>query len=486
MCHRFVATLIVIAAAVAALAPPATAQEFPIAVGRDSTIAMSASFDGRNYLVGIQGDTVSSTSMTAQRVSPTGGMVGARISLGRVGTSSWSGPFAAFDGTNSLLVWTDRTGANNDVYGRFVDPSGSLVGSAIPIAATAADEYFGAVAFGHTNYLVLWARGGTLYGQLVGRSGTLVGSAVPLTSNVMFSGTLLGETAVAFDGTNFFVAWQSGRAGPAQLYDIYGCFVSESGVAGTPFVVSGTPSPRFNPLSVAFNGTSYLVVWNRDVGPGYPSASAWDLCGRLVSPAGSMGGEFVVTAAAGDQMMPSVATGGSDFLVSWTDSPTSSALGRVFNSAGVAADSAFTILATSSAGFPLSSVFFGGHQYLALDTRVTGGLANGDIYGVLLHPHTAGVGEGGVRQAQISLSPPHPNPSTRSTSVAFTLQARAVVSLGVFDLMGREVARLVDGKAMAAGEHAVPWTTGAAPGGVYFVRLQAGAVVESQRVVLLR
>lgn len=44
------------------------AQEFPIAVGIDSTFTTSAAFDGTNYLIGILGDAVSSGSITAQLI----------------------------------------------------------------------------------------------------------------------------------------------------------------------------------------------------------------------------------------------------------------------------------------------------------------------------------------------------------------------------------------------------------------------------------
>lgn len=65
---------------------------------------------------------------------------------------------------------------------------------------------------------------------------------------------------------------------------------------------------------IAFNGTSFLVVWEDD------RSGAWDIYGVLVSPTGVVEKEpFVVSAAGGSQLNPSVAALGSQFLVAWED-----------------------------------------------------------------------------------------------------------------------------------------------------------------------
>jgi hypothetical protein len=51
------------------------------------------------------------------------------------------------------------------------------------------------------------------------------------------------------------------------------------------------------------------------------------------------------------------------------------------------------------------------------------------------------------------------------------------VTLKLFDVLGREVATLVDGE-MAAGEHSVLFTAEGIPGGVYIVQMSAGNVIK--------
>jgi predicted outer membrane repeat protein len=82
-----------------------------------------------------------------------------------------------------------------------------------------------------------------------------------------------------------------------------------------------------------------------------------------------------------------------------------------------------------------------------------------------------------------------PNPARGDVDVSFELARAGDVALMVYDVSGRLVRRLASGR-MEAGGHRVPWNgigaRGRVPAGVYFVRLRAGEVSESHRVVILR
>jgi hypothetical protein len=117
--------------------------------------------------------------------------------------------------------------------------------------------------------------------------------------------------------------------------------------------------------------------------------------------------------------------------------------------------------------------------------------AAGAITGVLEAPCSAAAAKG-AGQATASDDTPqsyrlgsYPNPFNPAATVAFALPERAAVSLAVYDVLGREVARLVEGS-LEAGAHAVRFEAGALPSGTYLVRLEAGAQVRTHRVVLLK
>ena len=78
-----------------------------------------------------------------------------------------------------------------------------------------------------------------------------------------------------------------------------------------------------------------------------------------------------------------------------------------------------------------------------------------------------------------------PDPFTSATTIHFTLAQAGYTRLAVYDVLGREVARLLDG-AQQAGEHHVPFSGALLPAGVYFYRLEAGGQVRTGTLTLAR
>lgn len=79
----------------------------------------------------------------------------------------------------------------------------------------------------------------------------------------------------------------------------------------------------------------------------------------------------------------------------------------------------------------------------------------------------------------------YPNPFNPNTNIRFGIRDAGFVMLKVYDMLGREVAVLVE-QHLPSGLHARQWTADGIAAGVYLVRLQAGSVVETRRIVLLR
>ncbi|MEM1042109.1 MAG: DUF4397 domain-containing protein [Bacteroidota bacterium] len=86
---------------------------------------------------------------------------------------------------------------------------------------------------------------------------------------------------------------------------------------------------------------------------------------------------------------------------------------------------------------------------------------------------------------ETALTGAYPNPFSRAATVAFALPEAVDVRLAVYDVLGREVARLVDGQ-VEAGRHQATLDGAALANGIYIVRLAAGAVVRTERVTLVR
>jgi hypothetical protein len=83
------------------------------------------------------------------------------------------------------------------------------------------------------------------------------------------------------------------------------------------------------------------------------------------------------------------------------------------------------------------------------------------------------------------LSQNYPNPFNPSTVINYQLASAGKVSLKVYDLLGREVATLVNGM-KAAGNYSATLNAGNLPSGVYFYRLQTGSFNSTKKLVLLK
>ena len=80
----------------------------------------------------------------------------------------------------------------------------------------------------------------------------------------------------------------------------------------------------------------------------------------------------------------------------------------------------------------------------------------------------------------------YPNPFNPATTISFDIPARLSVSLKIFDILGREMATLIDNEEMAAGLHAVQWNASSYASGLYFYRIQAGSFTAVKKLILLR
>jgi len=91
---------------------------------------------------------------------------------------------------------------------------------------------------------------------------------------------------------------------------------------------------------------------------------------------------------------------------------------------------------------------------------------------------------------QLALGQNHPNPFNPETTIRFTLEKAAHVTLSIYDAKGRWVTKLVD-DVRSAGPHETRWDGTDAAGssvssGVYFYRMTVGNTSLSKRMVLLK
>jgi hypothetical protein len=79
----------------------------------------------------------------------------------------------------------------------------------------------------------------------------------------------------------------------------------------------------------------------------------------------------------------------------------------------------------------------------------------------------------------------YPNPFNPSTRIQYSLEKAGPVSLKVYNVLGLEVATLVNGP-QEAGSYTVPFNAQGLASGVYFYRLQTGSFVSTKKLILMK
>lgn len=96
----------------------------------------------------------------------------------------------------------------------------------------------------------------------------------------------------------------------------------------------------------------------------------------------------------------------------------------------------------------------------------------------------ADIGQGSVL-GTFFLSRNYPSPFNPTTRIRFSIPEHSHVTLKVFDVLGREVATLVE-RELNPGEHSVVFNAKSLPSGVYFYRLQADQFVQQRKMGAIR
>jgi photosystem II stability/assembly factor-like uncharacterized protein len=84
-----------------------------------------------------------------------------------------------------------------------------------------------------------------------------------------------------------------------------------------------------------------------------------------------------------------------------------------------------------------------------------------------------------------SLEQNYPNPFNPTTSIKFQISSTSFVSLKVFDVLGKEIATLVN-ESKEPGMYTASWDAGNITSGLYFYRLSAGSLVATRKMLLLK
>ena len=90
-----------------------------------------------------------------------------------------------------------------------------------------------------------------------------------------------------------------------------------------------------------------------------------------------------------------------------------------------------------------------------------------------------------VQPKTFMLSQNYPNPFNPSTVIRYNILQNGIVTLKIFDTLGREVKTLINTE-QAAGQHEINFNAGNLPSGIYFYRITAGNYSAVKKMILLK
>jgi hypothetical protein len=177
-------------------------------------------------------------------------------------------PDVAWGDSVFLVAWVDFRDPTppypSDIIAARVNEAGQVLDPlGITVTSAGNNQFDPRVCWGSTNFFVVWEDirnniSYAIYGARISEDGQVVdASGVPLSN----SSTNASDPDVAWGGTNYFVVWEDRRLDP-DAYSIYGSRVNQSGekIDASDILVGTGENDQDNPR-VASYGSEYLVVW---------------------------------------------------------------------------------------------------------------------------------------------------------------------------------------------------------------------------------
>jgi hypothetical protein len=238
------------------------------------------------------------------------------------------------------------------------------------------------------------------------------------------------------------ITWHDSRV-TASIFDIYAQRINSSGAVqwtadGVAISTATIPGDQQFPTIVSDGAGGAIIIW-ADI-----RSSNSDIYAQRVNSSGAVqwtANGVAICTAPGDQVWPTIVSEGSaGAIITWGD----------------------------------SRVTAGSFDIYAQQINASGQL------GVV----TSVEDLSSATPQEFHLDQNYPNPFNPSTNINYSIPQSGLVSLKVYDVLGKEVATLVN-EEKTAGSYEVEFNALQLSSGIYFYKLQAGSFVETKKMILI-
>jgi hypothetical protein len=434
-----------------------------------------------------------------QRYNDAGTALGVNTKVNEnTGGASQQHPKISMDAAgNFVIVWDDYRNNNLDIYfQRYTSTGGALgVNTKVNDDAGSAIQWNPSISMDAAgNFVVVWIDERNVDRDIYFQRFTSIGGALGVNTIVNDDATTADQIApsILIDVTgNFIIVWHDFRNTDWDIY--YQRYTSTGGTLGANTKVNddaGTEFQFYPTISMDAVG-NFVIVWQdfRNIN--------WDIYfQRFTSTGAALGTNIKVNDDAGSmhQKVPSISMDGvGNFVIVWQDDRYGQTdhdiIGQRYFSNGNQNGGNYLIVANGPNNGVASPVVFAGSSSIIFSWQDDRRSKGWDIYAKIVDWNwngvTAVIDEGNINPKDFSLSQNYPNPFNPNTLIKYQIPEVSFVTLKVYDVLGNEVATLVN-EEKPVGSYKFEFSASNLPSGIYFYQLTAGKFIETKKMILIK
>jgi hypothetical protein len=280
--------------------------------------------DGQRYLLISNREITPTTWQWIGQFIAADGQLQSTVLLSPEISDLWGNPALAWNGASSTYAVVSGSGTGYGMRFQRINATGVVLDT-YPGTELASDGRNRALAAGGGKWLAVYQRNsipGALFGRLVDANG-MPGVAFTIASAGVAD---FAQPAVAFDGSNFLVVWESGPGSslPADTNILARRVSPLLGVLDVPFTVSDAAEAQWMP-QIACGANQCLIAWvdrRNHAGQSYSlSPGPGDLYGTLIGPTGlplQTNGLAFATGITANAGHPGLTFNGSEYVLAWS------------------------------------------------------------------------------------------------------------------------------------------------------------------------
>ncbi len=468
--------------------------------GSEGQNCPSISADGSgNFIITWRDERNVDGDIYGQRYSKDGTAMGSNFKVNDDQGSYWPDRqyFSSISADSSgifIITWEDYRNNNYDIYAQRYSSDGTPLGSNFQVNDDQGNEgqkYPSISTDGSGNFIITWRdhRNGNsdIYAQRYLSDGTALGSNFQVNDDQGSNGQYY--PSISADGSgNFIITWRDYRNGNA---DIYAQRYSSNGIPlGSNFQVNDDMNSegQYNPSISADGSGIFIITWEDYRNNNYDIYAQ-----RYASDGTPLGSNFQINDDQGStwQHFSSISADESgNFIIVWIDerNDDDDIYAQRYKSDGTALGSNFRVTNISDGSQKYPKVeLWKNRIYSTWEDNRAGGTGN-DIWANVLNwedPVGASVDEISQIPLTFVLNQNYPNPFNPSTTIDFTLPKSEFVTLKIYNILGEEVATLVNDK-LQAGNHTYQFDGSNLTSGIYLYRIEGGKYSQVRKMILIK